>query len=83
MRGLLSLLKQTRLRRGPPEGRAGRLLVRALLVETEALAVNFEETFSRFPVLTLSSHTFTEGARVQLTFARIANSMEDAISFGR
>src|SRR6185369_576055 len=83
MRGLLSLLKQTRLRRGPPEGRAGRLLVRALLVETEALAVNFEQTFSRFPVLTFATHALAEDARVELAVTRFANAIQNTIGFRR
>src|SRR4051794_36300761 len=83
MRALLSLLKQARLRRGPSEGRAGRLLVRALLIETEPLGVNFEETFGRFPVLTFATHALAEDARVELAFTRFANAIQNTIGFRR
>src|SRR5215217_1561344 len=83
MRGRLSPLKQARLRRGPPERRAGRLLVRALPVETEPLGVNFEETFGRFPVLTFATHALAEDARVELAFTRFANAIQNTIGFRR
>src|SRR5215213_7592228 len=83
MHGPLSLLKQTRLSGGATEGRAGGLLVRALLVETEALAVNFEETFGGFPVLTLATHALAEHARVELAVTCFANSIEDTVGFRR
>src|ERR1044072_1821104 len=83
MRGLLSLLKQTCLRRWAAERRAGRLLMRALLVGTEALGVNFLETFGCFPVLTFATHALAEDARVEFSVTRFANAIQHAISFRR
>src|ERR1043165_9078446 len=65
------------------KGRTRGSLVRAFLVEAKALAVNFEQTLSCLPVWTFAAHAFTEDARVQLTFARFANSVQHAVGFGR
>ena len=65
MTGRLSLFsEQTGLRGRATEGRAGRCLVCALLVEAETLAVNLEQTFGGFPVLTLAAHALAEDARI-------------------
>ena len=55
----------------------------AALVEAEALAVNFEETFSGFPVLTLATHAFAEDGGIELSTARFADPVHHAIGFGR
>src|SRR5689334_10781042 len=83
MHGRLSLLKQTGLRRGSPEGRASRLLMCALLIETETLGVNFEETLGGFPVLTFATHALAEDARVEFSFTRFTNAIQDAVGFRR
>jgi hypothetical protein len=83
MQRLLSLLQTDWLGPWAPEGRAGRLLVCAFLVEAETLAVNFEETFSRFPVLPFAAHAFAEDARVEFAVTRFANAIQNTIGFRR
>src|ERR1051325_11648786 len=80
----LSLIsEQRRLRGRTAKGGAGGSLMHAFLIEAEALAMNLEQTFGRFPVLTFAAHAFTEDTRVQLAFARFANAIEHAVSFSR
>src|SRR4026209_2589822 len=83
MHGRLCLLKQTRLCGGSSEGRACGCLVRAFLVETEALAVDFEESFGSFPVLTFAAHAFAKDARIEFAVACFTNSIQHTIGFRR
>src|ERR1041385_735368 len=79
----LSLISEQRGLRGrSAKGRTRGSLVRAFLVEAKALAVNFEQTLGCLPVCTFAAHAFTEDARVQLTFARFANSVLHAAGLG-
>src|SRR5689334_22306044 len=55
----------------------------ALLVETETLRMNFEETLGGFPVLTFATHALTEDARVELTVTGFANAIQDTVGFRR
>src|SRR5262245_25356237 len=53
------------------------------LVESQALAINFEEFRLRVPVLTLAAHAFAKDARIQFASTRVTNAIENAIGFGR
>ena len=54
----------------------------AMLVETESLCVNAEQFCLRVPVLTLAVHAIVEDTRVKLAAARVADTIQHAVSFG-
>src|SRR5437868_2526968 len=80
----VSLLTEQRSLRGwPAEGGRVRGLVRSLLVEAEAFAMNFEETLGGFPVLAFAAHAFTKDARIEFAIASFANSVHHSIGLRR
>src|SRR6185369_7652158 len=64
------------------ESGAGRGLVSAFLIETQARGVNLEQTFGRRPVFAFAAHAFTKHARVEFSTTRFANSVHHAVGFG-
>src|SRR5688572_33208278 len=78
-------MKQRSMRRWSAEGVPVRVAVAAdaMLVKAELSAINLEEFFLRIPVLPFAAHAIVEDARVNFAAARVANAVQDTISFGR
>src|SRR5947207_15274624 len=75
--------EQRSLSRWPAEGGGACGLVRAFLVEAETFAMDLEEAFGRFPVLTFPAHAFAEDAGVEFAAASFADSVHYSVGFGR
>src|SRR5688500_15660503 len=79
------LMKQRALRRWSAESVSVRVAIAAnsMLVKAELSAINLKQFFLRIPVLPFAAHAIVEDARVDFAVARVADSIQDSISFRR